>query len=52
MLGFGTYKLQDEEVLTNLLRRGLELGYCKHLDTARYYNNEIVLGKAIKTVIA
>lgn len=28
------------------------MGYCKHIDTARYYNNEIPLGKAIKTVIA
>lgn len=49
--GFGTYKLQDEDVLVNLLRKGLELGYCKHIDTARYYNNEIPLGKAIQTVI-
>lgn len=51
-VGFGTYKIQDETVLTNLLRKGLEMGYCKHIDTARYYNNEIPLGKAIKTVIA
>ena len=27
------------------------MGYCKHIDTARNYNNEIPLGKAIKTVI-
>lgn len=38
-IGFGTYKIQDEQTLTNLLRKGLEMGYCKHIDTARYYNN-------------
>lgn len=52
MIGFGTYKLTDEEELKGLLRKGLELGYCKHIDTARYYNNEIALGKAIKAMIA
>lgn len=51
LLGLGTYKLTDEKVLTELLRKGLQLGYCKHIDTARLYNNEIALGKAIKTVI-
>ena len=39
MVGFGTYKITDEHELTNLLRKGLEIGYCKHIDTARYYNN-------------
>lgn len=38
--------------MTELLRKGLQFGYCKHIDTARLYNNEIALGKAIKTVIA
>ena len=51
MQGFGTYKLQDMQLATELLRKGLQLGYCKHIDTARMYNNEIPLGKAIKTVI-
>ncbi len=51
LLGLGTYKLTDEKVLTELLRKGLQLGYCKHIDTARIYNNDIALGKAIKTVI-
>ena len=51
MIGFGTYKLTEESEITNLLRKGLRMGYCKHIDTARYYNNEIALGKSIKTVI-
>jgi 2,5-diketo-D-gluconate reductase A len=52
LLGLGTYKLQDEQLLTELLRKGLQFGYCKHIDTARLYNNEVPLGKAIKTVIS
>jgi diketogulonate reductase-like aldo/keto reductase len=37
--GFGTYKLRDEKTITDLLRRGLQLGTCRHIDTARMYNN-------------
>ena len=51
MIGFGTARIDDEKVFTELLRTGLKIGYCKHLDTARLYNNEIPLGNAIKTVI-
>jgi diketogulonate reductase-like aldo/keto reductase len=50
--GLGTYKLLDAQLLTELLRKGLQLGTCRHIDTARMYNNEIPLGTAIKTVIA
>lgn len=50
--GFGTYKLRDEKLITELLRKGLQLGTCRHIDGARLYNNEIPLGNAIKTVIA
>lgn len=39
MVGFGTYKLYDEEQITELLRKGLKMGYCKHIDTGRIYNN-------------
>ena len=49
--GFGTSRIQDEKLLTELLRKGLQVGGCKHIDTARLYNNEIPLGNAIKTVI-
>lgn len=50
--GLGTYKLQDAQLLAELLRKGLQLGTCRHIDTARMYNNEIPLGAAIKMVIA
>ena len=39
MIGFGTARIDDEKVFTELLRIGLKIGYCKHLDTARLYNN-------------
>jgi diketogulonate reductase-like aldo/keto reductase len=52
MQGFGTYRLQDEQIITELLRKGLQIGTCRHIDTARIYNNEIPLGNAIKKVIA
>lgn len=50
LLGIGTYKLNDQATLTNILKKGLELGL-RHIDTARLYNNEIPLGNAIKTCI-
>jgi aldehyde reductase len=52
MQGFGTYKLQEAQLITELLRKGLQLGTCRHIDTARMYNNEIALGKAVQTVIS
>lgn len=52
MQGFGTFNLKDAQLLTDLLRKGLQLGTYRHIDTARKYNNEIALGTAIKTVIA
>ena len=52
MQGFGTYKLQNAQLITELLRKGLQLGTSRHIDTARMYNNEIALGTAIQTVIA
>lgn len=50
LIGMGTYKLQDEETLVTLLKKGLEIGI-RHIDTARLYNNEIPLGNAINRMI-
>ena len=41
--GYGTYKVHDEKIILN----ALEAGY-RHLDTARMYQNEKVVGNAIK----
>lgn len=46
-IGFGTYKLVDEEQTVKAIHFALENGY-KLIDTASYYNNEHIIGKAIK----
>lgn len=52
MIAFGTYKLEeDEKVATDLLRKALQIGFGKHIDAARLYGNETLVGKIIKTVI-
>ncbi|NMB14884.1 MAG: aldo/keto reductase [Gallicola sp.] len=45
-LGFGTYKITDEEILDKLLPKAVDLGYGL-LDTASYYNNERAIGDCI-----
>lgn len=50
LLGLGTYKLQGDEVET-VVRTAIELGY-RHIDTAKIYDNEVEVGKAINAAIA
>jgi 2,5-diketo-D-gluconate reductase B len=45
-LGFGTWQLEAEACL-EAVRHALELGY-RHIDTARMYGNERMVGKAIR----
>jgi hypothetical protein len=44
----GTYKIQDEKTLANLLKKFFEIGI-RH--TARLYNKEIPLSNAINQMI-
>lgn len=44
-LGFGTFQLQGEDCY-RMVRAALDLGY-RHLDTARFYENEVEVGKAL-----
>ena len=44
-LGFGTYKLLDEDAYAGV-RSALDLGY-RHIDTAQMYTNEAHVGRAI-----
>lgn len=46
-IGFGTYKLGNEEEAIASIENALELGY-RHIDTASFYGNEEFIGKAIK----
>ncbi|MEH0146869.1 aldo/keto reductase [Corynebacterium sp. Q4381] len=50
LLGLGTYKLQGDEV-EKVVRTAIELGY-RHIDTAKVYDNEVEVGKAINAAIA
>lgn len=46
VLGFGTYKLTGDEA-GPALAKALELGY-RHIDTAAFYGNEEIVGRAIR----
>lgn len=48
-LGLGTWKLRDEEA-ERAVRVAIEVGY-RHIDTAAIYQNEDVVGKAIRDAI-
>ncbi|WP_319414176.1 aldo/keto reductase [uncultured Cohaesibacter sp.] len=45
-LGFGTYRMNDAEVM-EVLPEAIKLGF-RHIDTAQVYNNEAAVGVAIK----
>ena len=46
-LGLGTFKITDEKEAYETVKYALEVGY-RHIDTAQIYNNEHMIGKAIK----
>jgi diketogulonate reductase-like aldo/keto reductase len=50
MLGMGTFGVLDEAEMLDQLRRGFRVGY-QMIDTARFYNNEDIIGRALKTCI-
>ena len=45
-IGFGTYKLGNEDQTIDSIKDALNLGY-RHIDTASFYGNEKFIGKAI-----
>lgn len=47
IIGFGTYKLGEDEEVIKSIKYALEVGY-RHIDTATFYGNEEAIGKAIK----
>lgn len=46
-IGFGTYKLGDNENSVSALKHALEVGY-RHIDTASFYGTEEAIGIALK----
>ncbi|MCC3869298.1 aldo/keto reductase [Terrisporobacter mayombei] len=48
IVGFGTYKLQNENnEACNIIKESIDLGY-RNIDTASFYNNEEGIGKGIR----
>lgn len=48
-IGIGTWKINDLKVMLNTLKSAYDCGY-RLIDTAAAYSNEIIVGKAIKTL--
>lgn len=46
-IGFGTYKLGDDNQVSEAVKSSLKLGY-RQIDTASFYNNEEGVGKGLK----
>ena len=47
ILGFGTYKIEDDEIVLNSVREAIKTGY-RHIDTASFYKNEENVGNGIR----
>ena len=47
ILGFGTYKIEDDEIVLNSVREAIKAGY-RHIDTASFYKNEENVGNGIR----
>ena len=45
-LGLGTYKIEDEKIIDEVINAAFDLGY-EYIDTASFYNNEEYIGKAL-----
>ncbi|EAS07800.1 aldo/keto reductase family oxidoreductase (macronuclear) [Tetrahymena thermophila SB210] len=49
--GLGTFRTKNEQEMTNLIRTALDVGY-RHIDTAKFYENEHMIGAALKTIFS
>lgn len=45
-LGLGTFLIEDGNVIEDVIKRALEIGY-RHFDTAQMYHNEKLIGTAL-----
>ena len=46
-LGLGVFRMEDEKEAYNSVRKAIDLGY-RHIDTAKVYENEEPVGRAIR----
>ncbi len=49
--GLGTSCMTTEEEISNFVKAVVEFGY-RHIDTASFYDNEEIIGKALKQIFA
>ena len=47
MLGLGVFRMEDPKEAYNSIRKAIDLGY-RHIDTAKVYENEEAVGRAIR----
>lgn len=50
IVGFGTWKMRDEENTPKIVEHAIEVGY-RHIDTAAIYKNEDLVGQGIRRAI-
>lgn len=50
ILGFGTWKMRDEEETPKIVEHAIKVGY-RHIDTAAIYKNEELVGEGIRNAI-
>lgn len=48
IIGLGTFRMTNESEVVNTVLKALEIGY-RHFDTAKAYNNEHLIGLALKS---
>lgn len=46
-MGLGTYKIEDEKTMDEIINHALEIGY-EYFDTAKFYDNEEILGNVLR----
>ncbi|EAS07798.1 aldo/keto reductase family oxidoreductase (macronuclear) [Tetrahymena thermophila SB210] len=51
IFGLGTFKTQNESEMTNLISTALDVGY-RLIDTAKFYENEHLIGNSLKTIFS
>jgi diketogulonate reductase-like aldo/keto reductase len=49
--GLGTVYMSSEEEISNFVKAVVEFGY-RHIDTASFYGNEEIIGKALEEIFA
>lgn len=47
ILGFGTFKIEEQRIATQSVYEAIEVGY-RHIDCASVYGNEVAVGSGIK----